>query len=103
MKRYGDLWDKIVSYDNLYLAYKKARKNKGWQRQVQEVDADVENKLLAIQEMLIKKTYKVSPYKKRVIFEPKERDIYILPFYPDRIIQHALMNVIAPLWDKMFI
>ena len=103
MKRYGDLWDKIVSYDNLYLAYKKARKNKGWQRQVQEVDADVENKLLAIQEMLIKRTYKVSPYKKRVIFEPKERDIYILPFYPDRIIQHALMNVIAPLWDKMFI
>jgi len=103
LKRYGDLWDKIVSYDNLYLAYKKARKNKGWQRQVQEVDADVENKLLAIQEMLIKRTYKVSPYKKRVIFEPKERDIYILPFYPDRIIQHALMNVIAPLWDKMFI
>lgn len=103
MKRYGDLWDKIVSYDNLYLAYKKARKNKGWQRQVQEVDADVENKLLAIQEMLIKRTYKVSPYKKRTIFEPKKRDIYILPFYPDRIIQHALMNVIAPLWDKMFI
>lgn len=58
---------------------------------------------IAIQEMLINKTYKVSPYKKRVIFEPKERDIYILPFYPDRIIQHALMNVISPLWDKMFI
>lgn len=33
----------------------------------------------------------------------KERTIYILPFYPDRIVHHAIMNILEPIWDKLFI
>lgn len=85
------------------LAYKKARKGKRWQRNVQKFELNVEGNLKKIQEILVNKTFRTSKYKTKVIYEPKQRDIYILPFYPDRIIQHAVMNIVEPLWDKMFI
>jgi hypothetical protein len=53
--------------------------------------------------MLISKTYKTSGYREKVIFEPKVRTIYVYPFYPDRVVHHALMNILAPIWDKLFI
>lgn len=53
--------------------------------------------------MLINGEFKTSTYKISKIYEPKERIIYILPFYPDRIVHHAIMNVVAPIWDKLFI
>jgi len=56
-----------------------------------------------IQQSLVDKTFTTAPYKKGTIYEPKERTIYILPFNPDRVIQHALMNVIEPIWDSLFI
>ena len=103
MKRHGDLWGEIVDIENIELAFNNARKGKSWQRQVKEVMADKENKLNELQQMLLNKTYKVSPYKVRTIYEPKQRDIYIVPFYPDRVVHHALINVLAPIWDKLFI
>ena len=89
--------------ENIEYAYERAKKHKNWQRQVQEVEKNKEEKLKEIQEMLINKTYKVSPYREKKIYEPKERIIYILPFFPDRIVHHALMNILAPIWDNMFI
>lgn len=103
MKRYGNLFEKFVSMNNLLVAYNNARKGKTWQKQVQEIDADIEAKLRELQEMLLNNEYYVSAYKTRKIYEPKERDIYILPFYPDRIVHHALINVIGPIYDKLFI
>lgn len=54
-------------------------------------------------ESLINGTYKTSGYRQKKIYEPKERTIYILPFYPDRIVHHAIMNILEPIWDKLFI
>lgn len=103
LKRHGNLWNKLISIENLELALDNARKNKNWQRQVKEVLQDKDNKLRELQQMLINKTYQVASYKEKIIYEPKKRIIYILPFYPDRIVHHALMNVIASIWDKLFI
>lgn len=38
MKRYNNLFDKIVTLDNLYLADKKARRNKGQRKEIIEFD-----------------------------------------------------------------
>jgi RNA-directed DNA polymerase len=103
MKRYGNLYKDIIELDNIYDAYLKARKGKGWQRTVKNVENDLENRLALIQDMLVNKTYKVSPYRTKVIYEPKQRLIYKLPFYPDRIIQHAIINVLSPIWESFFI
>lgn len=103
MKRHGDLYRKIISEENLKLAYQKSRKGKAWQRNVKEIDQRQEYYLSELLRILQNKEYKTSQYKTKMIYEPKVRTIYILPYYPDRILQHAIMNVLEPIWDKLFI
>lgn len=103
MKRHGDLWEKVITYDNLYLAYRRARKGKSTRRAVIKFEKDIEGNLLRLQKSLRDKTFTTSSYKTRTIYEPKQRDIYILPFYPDRIVQHALLQILIPIWDKLMI
>ena len=103
MKRYNNLYKQLVSIENIELAYKNARRNKTWQRQVQRIDKDKDYFLKQLQESLINHTFKTAKYKTRTIYEPKKRLIYILPFYPDRIVQHAIVNVLSPIWEKLFI
>jgi len=103
MKRHGNLFGQIISEENIHLAYLRARKGKGWQNTVQNFEKDLDANITKIRESLANKTFTTSPYKTKTIFEPKKRLIYKLPFNPDRIIQHALLNVLEPIWDKLFI
>ena len=103
MKRYGNLYDKITDIENIRSAYIKAKKGKSWQNTVKKFESNLEENLLGIQKMLINKTYKTSGYVTKRIFEPKERLIYKLPFAPDRIVQHAIMNILEPIWEGFFI
>lgn len=97
VKRVGNLYSKVYDMDNLRLAHERAKKGKGWYKEVREVDKNPEKHLKAIQTMLVNKTYKTSKY---IVFKlndsGKEREIYKLPYYPDRIVQWALMLVIEP-------
>jgi hypothetical protein len=106
MKRYGNLYEKIYSYENLQLAHQKARKDKSFYREVKMVDANEECYLLQIQNMLIWKTYSIksddyTAFKK--MDKGKEREIFKLDYFPHRIVQHALMNVIEDILFKSFI
>lgn len=103
MKRHGNLWNKIIDKDNLLLAFKKAKRHKSWQQKVIKVEQNLEEMIEKLRESLINGTYKTSGYRQKKIYEPKERTIYILPFYPDRIVHHAIMNILEPIWDKLFI
>jgi len=103
MRRHGNLWPKITNVDNIYRAYLSARKGKGWQNTIKRFDRNFDENLFAIQDSLTNKTFTTSQYKEKIIYEPKKRIIYKLPFNPDRIVQHALMNVVEPIWDAMFI
>lgn len=103
MKRYNNLFDKIVSYDNLYLAYVKAKKGKTRRKEVQLFEKNKEQLLIKLQQLLIDETYKTSKYETFTIHEPKERIIFKLPFYPDRIVHHAIMNILEPIWVSIFI
>ena len=103
MKRHGNLWDKITELDNIYLAYKKARKGKSWQNTISRFDDDLDENIFNIRDALIEKTFTTSPYTEKMIYEPKQRIIYKLPFNPDRVVQHALMNVLEPVWSGLFI
>lgn len=103
MKRYNNLFDKIVSLDNLYLADKKARRNKSSRKDIKEFDQNKEELLKKLQQNLINGTYKTSEYNTFIIREPKERLIFRLPYYPDRIVHHAVMNIMEPIWVSIFI
>jgi hypothetical protein len=93
----------ITDIGNIRLAFQKAALHKSAHRNVQKTKENLEERLEKIRLSLINKTFTTSKYWEKTVYEPKKRIIYILPFYPDRIVQHALMNLIAPIWDKMFI
>ncbi len=103
MKRYGNLYEKIYDLDNLRLAHHNARKGKGWYKEVKMVDANEEYYLKILQDMLINKTYKTSEYETlRKTDGLKEREIYKLPYFPDRICQWAILQVIEPILINNF-
>lgn len=97
MKGTRNLFSKIYDMENLKTAHKNAKKGKGWYAEVKEVETDLEGYLQRLQDSLINHTYKTSPYEK---FHKKEgkkvREIYKLPYYPDRICQWAILQVIEP-------
>lgn len=103
MKRYGNLFEKIIDVDNLRLAHKNARRGKTYYQDVKIVDNDLDKFLWQLHDSLKNKTFSTSEYTTKQIYEPKPRLIYKLPYFPDRIVHHAIMNVLQPIWDKTFI
>ncbi|MFA7175256.1 MAG: hypothetical protein WC340_17920 [Kiritimatiellia bacterium] len=103
MKRHGNLYQDIISRENLCEAYRTAKKGKSRMSSVRKFEKDVDGNLDTIRESLAAKTFVTSQYQTKEIYEPKKRTIYVLPFAPDRIVQHALMHVIEPIWEDLFI
>lgn len=102
MKRIGNLFDKVCTLDNLYLAHNKAKQGKGKRYGVILFEKDLDENLRQIQSELITGTYKTAEYQIFTIYDPKERIIYRLPFR-DRVVHHAIMNVLEQLWTSIFI
>lgn len=104
MKRYGNLYEQICSMDNLIIAHHHASIGKGWYQEVKTVNNNPQEYLDILQGMLENKTYETSDYD---IFlrqdGVKVRMIYKLPYFPDRICQWAVMQVIEPYLIKNFI
>lgn len=102
MKRLNNLFPQIVNKYNIELADTRARKNKKNRYGILKHDKikGLDNYIL---EVLLKKgLYKTSTYDTFKIYEPKERVIYRLPYYPDRIVHHAIMNIMEPIWVNVF-
>jgi len=102
MKRIGNIYSQVYDMDNLLLADRIAQRGKAKQKGVISHKLNQEANLLAIHEMLKNKTFQTSPYTTFKIREPKERTVFSLPYYPDRIIQHAIMNVLEPVFVSTF-
>lgn len=102
MQRLGNLYDRIISLENLRLADQRARKGKLNTYGVKVHDRHAEEDLLALHEALKAGTYKTSEYSTFFIYEPKERKIFRLPYFPDRIVHHAVMNILEPVWVSVF-
>lgn len=97
MKRYGNLYEKICSMENLERAYKNAKKGKGWYQEVKQIEENPQHYLELLQSMLKNHTYRTSKYETFIKKDgKKEREIYKLPFFPDRIAQWAVLQVIEP-------
>lgn len=101
MKRLDNLYEQVISIDNILLADQNARKGKSRQSGIFSFDKDFDQNIANIYRELVTGTYQVSPYKCFKIFEPKERDIYMLP-YRDRIVQHLVILILEPMFVSVF-
>lgn len=102
MKRKGNLYKRIISIENLKEADKKAHKGKLKQYGVQIHNSNKDANILKLHQMLLNKTYRTSRYDVFKVYEPKEREVYRLPYFPDRITHHAIMNILEPIFVKTF-
>lgn len=102
MITYNNLFNRLCSLENLRLAFKKARKGKSTKWYVKEFEANLENELTRLKTELEFQNYRPKPLRRFVIRDPKTRVIYASAFR-DRIVHHALCNLIEPIFEKTFI
>ncbi len=102
MQTYNKLYSKLCSYENLLLAYEKARKGKTKKNYVIEFEKDLDFNLKILQFELINKIYSPRKLKLFIIRDPKTRKICKSNFR-DRIIHHAIVNILEPIYEKIFI
>ncbi len=103
MKRIGNLYEQIYSWDNLVLADQKARIGKSKYKEIKNFDLNKETNLTLLQDLLINNNYKTSEYTVFKVIQEKERIISKLPYFPDRILHHAVMNILQVYFVKCFV
>lgn len=96
------LFERIVDFENLHRAYLGARKRKRYRSSILKFGYRLEENLLALRRELIRKTYRHGGYREFVVSDSKRRTIKAAPFR-DRVVHHALCNLIEPILDKSFI
>ncbi len=102
MKRYGNLWPQIITFENLLLAARQAQRGKRFCANVLEFNYYLEPELYQLQAELAAQTYQPGAYRTFQIQDPKPRLISAAP-YRDRVVHHALCNVIVPLLEPTLI
>ncbi len=102
MNLIDNVWSDIISFDNLLLAYRKARRGKQHKMNVATFSLNLESELFTLQQELQTGNYQPSNYHLFTIYERKPRVIAAAKFR-DRVVHHALLNIIEPLIDKEFI
>ena len=102
MKRYKNLYPAVTSFENLFQAFKAAAKGKRGKPNVASFEFDLEENLVRLQAELRARTYRHGPYRSFTISDPKRRLISAAPFR-DRVVHHALVRVIEPIFERSFI
>lgn len=102
MKRATSLFSQIIDYENIRIAWLKARKGKSSKLVVRRFFNNVNYNLIKVQNNLKSNPPVLSSYTQFTIFDPKERVISVVPFI-DRVMHHAIMNILEPVFERQFI
>lgn len=104
MKRIGNTYSKICDISVLRKAHENASKGKSHYPEVQAVNEDLDNHLNQLRLLLLSKNFKTSEYRVEERVEGgKLRELFILPYFPDRVVQHVIMLVIGPRLESYLI
>lgn len=102
MKRIGNIYPAIYDFENLYYAYREARKCKRYRQEVMQFAQSLEENLIEIQNELIWREYRVGKYHEFYVRDPKRRLIMALPFR-DRVVQWAIYRQLNPILDRRYL
>lgn len=102
MKTYNNLFAKLCSFENLEQSYELAKKRKYTSKAVQEFEKHWQLHLCILMNELKVKSYKPQPLKRFILRDPKTRVICVSNFR-DRIVHHALVNILNPIFEPRFI
>jgi RNA-directed DNA polymerase len=102
MKRSKHLYEDLTAFPNLLRAARQAQRGKRFLPATLAFNHRLETELLLLQRELQTQTYRPGPFKTFTINDPKPRRISAAP-YRDRVVHHALCNVIEPIYERVFI
>lgn len=102
MKRYGNLFEKAFSIENLYCAYQDASRGKRGRRACFEFDKNIGANIQTLHNEIHSGIYKPAAYFKFIVYEPKQRVIHA-PAFRDIVVQHAIYRTIYHIFDRSFI
>ena len=102
VKRVNHLFDRVIDFSNLIAAWKKAQKGTGWTSETYQFFYELERELLTLNSQLQENCYQPGQYRYFNINDPKPRIIAVAPFR-DRVVHHALVNVLMPIFETTFI
>jgi RNA-directed DNA polymerase len=97
-----DLFEQIADFENLHAAYRAARVCKRYRTSILKFGFHVEENLITLQREFSLKTYRHGGYREFIVTESKKRLIKAAPFR-DRVVHHALCNIIEPIFERSFI
>ena len=96
-------FEKVIDFENMYRAYKKAKQGKGYKESSAKFNIMALEGINVLIEQMKNKTYTVSKYHEFKVYEPKERIIQTTSF-KDKVVQHSLCdNVLLPKLQKIFV
>lgn len=101
MKRSNLGIEDIAIFENAEDAYRKARKCKRYREEVLRFTENKEEELHSLVDDMLAKSYRQGEARRFVVYEPKKRDIYALPFR-DRVAQHMINTKLEPIIEKRF-
>lgn len=96
------MFEEIYKFENLHMAYLKARKCKRYRPEILKFSYNLEDNLLKLQDELVNENYQHGEYREFVVCDSKKRVIKAAPFR-DRVVHHALCNIVEPIFEKGFI
>ena len=102
MKRHGNLWPTLTSFEHLLRSSEKAKRGKCFRPAVARYEFNLERELFALQVGLRRKTYRPGQYRSFYIYKPKKRLISAAP-YRDRIVHPALTGMLETIFEPTFI
>lgn len=101
-KRIGNLFERVCSFENLLVAFHKVERSRRYKPEILLFKENLEENIFRIQSQLRSGTWHPHPYHNFRIFEPKMR-LISAPCVEDRMVQHAICNLIEPIIDSKFI
>jgi retron-type reverse transcriptase len=101
-KSFNNLWDSFISFENIFHAFRAASKGKRYRWESLYFSVDLEIEIITLINNLIWGMYKPKPYRKFYINEPKKR-LIAAPAFEDRVVHHALVQIIEPIFQNRFI
>lgn len=101
MKRAGNLWIQVTSWENLIESARLAARGKRRRPDVARFLHDAEFHLCRLQRELEEGSYRPAGYRTFWIYDPKPRQISAASFR-DRVVHHALTRVLEPVFEPRF-
>lgn len=102
LKRTSDLFEKVISWENLHSAFRLAMRGCGRTHASCRFFCNLEREIIYLQKELTVGRYRPSAYRQFTVSDPKVRIISVAPFR-DRVVHHAIVRVLDPVFDKIFI